>query len=268
LTINEDAVTDADNERNGAPRYAVPALEKGLDVLELLARSPISLSMSAVAGELGRTVGEIYRIMQCLESRAYLQRDPESDRYRLSMKLFKLAHSRAPTKALVSAAAPVMDQIAAATMQSCHLAVLDELQVLVVAQVNSPSPMHYSVRLGAHFPVWETSSGLVLLAHQPDELRREMIDQIMAVQSAVSRRELTSRCAAALRTGCEVRASAVVSGVTNITHPIFNHHGKVVAVLTTPFLPQVHLSVTVGGATMKLKNAAAEISNALGYRAN
>ncbi|WP_052954684.1 IclR family transcriptional regulator [Microvirga vignae] len=256
----------ADKERNGAPRYAVPALEKGLDVLELLARSPDSLSMSAVAAALERTVSEIYRVMQCLESRAYVERDPESDRYRLSMKLFGLAHSRPPTKALVSAAAPVMDRIAAATMQSCHLAVVDDLQILVVAQVNSPSPMHYAVRLGAQFPVWETSSGLVLLAYQPDAVRQDMINRIMAVQSDVSRRELDARCAAIVRNGSEVRASAIVSGVTNITHPIFNHQGKVVAVLTTPFLPQVHLDISVEEATIEIKKAAAEISNTLGYR--
>ena len=257
---------EIEKDRDGTRRYAVPALEKGLDVIELLARSPDSLSMSAVAAALDRTVSEIFRVMQCLESRAYVERDPESERYRLSMLLFNLAHTRPPTKALVSAAAPVMDRIAASTMQSCHLAVMDDLKILVVAQVNSPTPMHYAVRLGAQFPVWETSSGLVLLAYQPDEARRSMIDRIMTVQAEVTRQELDERCAAVLANGCEVRASAIVSGITNITYPIFNHQGRVVAVLTSPFLPQVHLDVPAQEASALLAAGVREISNALGHR--
>ncbi|TCR63132.1 IclR family transcriptional regulator [Bosea sp. BK604] len=256
---------ELEKDRDGVRRYAVPALEKGLDVIELLARSPDSLSMSAVATALDRTVSEIFRVMQCLESRAYVERDPESERYRLSMMLFNLAHTRPPTKALVSAATPVMDRIAASTMQSCHLAVMDDLRILVVAQVSAPTPMHYAVRLGAQFPVWETSSGLVLLAYQPEEARRGMIDRIMTVQSDVSREELEMRCSEALRTGCEVRTSAIVSGITNITYPIFNHQGRIAAVLTSPFLPQVHLDVSTEEASALIAAGTREISNALGH---
>lgn len=255
-----------EKDREGGRRYAVPALEKGLDVVELLARTPDSLSMSAVATALDRTVSELFRVMQCLESRAYIERDPESDRYRLSMMLFNLAHTRPPTKALVSAATPIMDRIAISTMQSCHLCVMDELKIMVVAQVNSPSPMHYSVRLGAQFPTWETSSGIVLLAYQPDEARRSLLDRIMAVQSDVPREELEARCAAIRADGCEVRTSAIVSGVTNITYPIFDHQGRIVAVLTTPFLPQVHLDVPIDEASALMAAGVREISSALGHR--
>lgn len=257
---------ELEKDRNGARRYAAPALEKGLDVLELLARSPESLGMSAVAAALDRTVSEIFRVMQCLESRAYIERDPESDRYRLSMMLFSLAHARPPTKALVSAAGPVMDRIAAATLQSCHLAVMDDLNIVVVAQVTAPTPMHYAVRLGAQFPVWETSSGLVLLAHQPAEVRARLIDRIMTIQSDVARAELEERCADAQQKGCEIRTSAIVSGVTNITYPVFNHQGRIVAVLTSPFLPQVHLDVPIGDVAALIAAGTREISSALGHQ--
>jgi DNA-binding IclR family transcriptional regulator len=257
---------ELDKDRDGARRYAVPALEKGLDVLELLARSPDSLGMSAVAAALDRTVSEIFRVMQCLEGRAYVERDPDSDRYRLSMMLFNLAHTRPPTKALVSAAGPVMDRISAATMQSCHLAVIDDLNIVVVAQVTAPTPMHYSVRLGAQFPVWETSSGLVLLAHQPEGTRTGLIDRIMTSQSDVARAEIEARCAEALQKGCEIRTSAIVGGVTNITYPVFNHQGRIVAVLTSPFLPQVHLDVPIEEVAAQIAAGTREISNALGHQ--
>ena len=45
------------------PAYAAPALEKGLDILEMLCRSEQPLSQTQIAQELGRSVGEIYRML-------------------------------------------------------------------------------------------------------------------------------------------------------------------------------------------------------------
>src|SRR5260370_4011048 len=46
-----------------APRYPTPALEKGLDILELLANHPTGLTQSEVARSLDPTVSEIFRIL-------------------------------------------------------------------------------------------------------------------------------------------------------------------------------------------------------------
>ena len=42
--------------------YATPALGKGLDILELLARHPTGMTKSQMARELNRTVSEVFRI--------------------------------------------------------------------------------------------------------------------------------------------------------------------------------------------------------------
>ena len=51
------------------PRYQAPALKKGLEILELLATSEQALTMSDISGALGRSVGEIFRMLQVLEER-------------------------------------------------------------------------------------------------------------------------------------------------------------------------------------------------------
>src|SRR5579875_1549790 len=68
--------------------YAVPALEKGLDVLELLARQSQGLTKSQLARELNRTVSEIFRMLVCLERRGYIA-PVEEDRYSLTLRLFQ-----------------------------------------------------------------------------------------------------------------------------------------------------------------------------------
>ena len=54
--------------------YSAPALEKGLDILEMLCRSEQPLSQKDIAKRLGRSVGEIYRMMSCLVNRNYVSR--------------------------------------------------------------------------------------------------------------------------------------------------------------------------------------------------
>src|SRR5438270_3061825 len=72
-------------------RYAVPALDKGLDVLELLASEVDGLSLNEIARALDRTSSELFRMVTALARRGYIEQR-NGDRYTLTLKLFELAH--------------------------------------------------------------------------------------------------------------------------------------------------------------------------------
>ena len=67
----------SENEpREGATQsYAVPALEKALDVLELLSNAQKALGLNEIAEALNRSRPELFRVMVCLHNRGYLLRD-------------------------------------------------------------------------------------------------------------------------------------------------------------------------------------------------
>src|SRR5258707_9718452 len=81
-------------------RYSAPALEKGLDIIELLASHAEGLSLAELARQLGRTTAEIFRMVVTLEARGYLL--AVGERYVLSLRLFQLAHRHQPLRSLVS----------------------------------------------------------------------------------------------------------------------------------------------------------------------
>ena len=87
-------------------RYAAPALEKGLDILELLASVSESLTHSEIASRLGRTVTEVFRMLVCLEERGYLSRTGADERYQLTLKLFEIIHQHRPLAASDKSGAP------------------------------------------------------------------------------------------------------------------------------------------------------------------
>jgi DNA-binding IclR family transcriptional regulator len=260
VTSDEEEVEEAGARRD----YKVPAAEKALDILEFMAAQNEDITQTELSAGLGRSIHEIYRVIQLLEGRGYLVRT-KADRYRLSLKLFEMAHMHPPVNRLVDRALPVMRDLVAHADQSCHLVVLRGLSVLIVLQVDSPLPMRYSVALGSHFPVLETSSGAVLLAALPTLERESLIDQIIAAgEAGASRDEIGQRLDDILHLGYEMRPSLAVEGCTNISVRIRDHLGATVAALTVPYLPQKQARFSQVAVLTAAQNAAAEISRALG----
>ena len=66
------------------PKYRAPALDRGLDILELLARTSSPLSMTEIAAGLGYSRNEIFRMLQVLEERNYIKRDEYDTGYTLT----------------------------------------------------------------------------------------------------------------------------------------------------------------------------------------
>jgi DNA-binding IclR family transcriptional regulator len=264
-----DRILSAQNDDAEAPGgarrdYKVPAAEKALDILEFMAARNDDVTQTEISAGLGRSIHEIYRVIQFLEGRGYLVRT-KPDRFRLSLKLFELAHMHPPVNRLIDCALPVMRELVGKTDQSCHLVVLRDAAVLIVLQVDSPLPMRYSVALGSHFPVLETSSGAVLLAALRPPEREALLERIIASgEAGADRAGIAARLSKIDKLGYEMRASLAVEGCTNISVPVHDHMGAAIAALTVPYLPQTRARFDRQSALASARAAANEISRALG----
>jgi DNA-binding IclR family transcriptional regulator len=145
-----------------SPQYAVPALEKGLDILEALAVAPYPMSLAELARDLDRGSAEIFRMLACLERRSYLRRDPVSGKYAPTLRLFELAHARPPIKTLLDVAREPMREVTLRLGESCHLGVLERGMLLVIAREDSPERVRLSIEVGGRFEAKRTASGRLL----------------------------------------------------------------------------------------------------------
>lgn len=171
---NTTPTTTGESQRQ--PNYHVPALEKGLDLLELLATSGRPRTLADMARSLNRTSSELFRMVGTLEKREYIVRDEATGAYRLSMKLFELAHLHSPVEQIVRAARRPMRELSDSVEESCHLVVLRHGRLVVVAEEESPARVHLSVELGSNAPLLRTVSGRLLLAHLPPDERAYYLD--------------------------------------------------------------------------------------------
>jgi len=246
-------------------RYSAPALEKGLDVLEILAAQPHSLSLQEIANRLQRTSNELFRMLDVLVRRGYLSRLPDST-YALTLRLFELAQRHPPVERLLDVAMPYMERVARTTGQSNHLSVYHDARLVVLARAEPPEPMSALVRQGAHFAFHDDRvSARVITAFQSGERQDLYLNDLMGTRPSAARRaSLLKRIHAIHVRGYDEGPSDTLSGVIDICFPLFDHFG-VVAALNIVYLKQRDARVTVPAARRSLREAALAISKSLGW---
>ncbi|MCY9850994.1 IclR family transcriptional regulator [Vibrio mediterranei] len=213
--------------------YNAPALEKGLDILELLASSAEPMSKKQIAEMVGRSVGEIFRVLSVLARRGYVTFNEDSGKYMFSMQMFTVANQYPPQSQLLNIAKPLMKMVSEKVNQSCHVSWYDNQHLVVIGREESPYKMGFSLKIGAKLDVCSSGSGIVLLSFS-DELKREKILK----QSGATDYEIEQANAFLHQTknqGYFIGPSPQISGITNISVPIFTG-SEMLAVLTVPYV--------------------------------
>lgn len=244
-------------------RYPVPALDKGLDVLELLAGQPRGLSLSELASAASRKVSEIFRMVDGLKRRGYIAHDLRSDKLVLTMRLFELAHRYPPTGRLIAAALPEMEALTREVGQSCHLAVHSGGEMLVIAQVDSPLQMGFAVHVGARVGLLTSASGRVFLTFQNAQERQRILACLPDASKPST--EIDTFVKRIDKKGYESVPSDLIRGVTNMSYPVLDMSGRCAAALTIPYLQwdaDNHASKEATRA--RLGHAAQAVSSAIG----
>lgn len=250
------------NTTSSNKSYRVPALEKALEVLEFVARSDSEgMTQSEIAEGIGRSFHEVYRIIRVLLSKEYLERDPDSGRIILTFKLLDLAYSHPPFQQLSDTALPVMRKLALSISQSCHLAVLRGGDAVIVMEILSPLPMRYSIEIGSRFPVLESGSGRTILAFLEKKQSSDLLtDYSSQVKQFGGRTAITNDLERIRNDGYDIRESFRTPGINNISYPVRDHFGDVVAALTVPYLDQKGIVANIAEATKATGKAAAKMS--------
>jgi DNA-binding IclR family transcriptional regulator len=250
------------------PSYAVPALEKGLDLLEALAARPGDRSQADLARDLGRSASEIFRMLNCLERRGYITKDSATGRYRLTLRLYELAHTHTPVDQLLHAADGPMRDLARRIRESVHLSVLSDGKLLVLAQIESQNRTRVSVEIGGRFPTVLTASGRVLLAHLPPEERSAFLarDEDWGRLGAAARERFLADLLRIRRDGIYQGKSDLTHGIRDVAAFVGNPRIGIAAAVCVPSLVVVGKPTPLPEIRAGVKDCAGTITRQLGLR--
>ncbi len=241
--------------------YSAPALEKGLDILELLAESPRPMSTAAIAEALERSRNEIFRMLTVLEARGFIERTTGDEGFALTSRLLELAMRNPPQRTLLDVALPVMERLSERCGQSCHLAVPSGGEMVVIARIESPADVGFAVRIGHRRSLVESTSGRVLLAFQPEERRAAWLSQ---AETSSDRAELDRDLAKIVRQGYRRAKSTYVAGIVDLGAPVFDGRDSgAIAALTIPCVQRRGSPDPAAAALAALLESSASISSSL-----
>lgn len=245
--------------------YTAPALEKGLEILELLARHGTPLSARQIAQELGRSKSEIFRVVHVLVARGFLLRETDGDGLMLSNRLFTLGMRTTRARSLVSVAAPVVERFAERVQQAAHLVVAHRGETVVIASSSGGADMNFSLKLGYHRPLIDAHSGLVLMAFQSDEMRDRMLGESIALMdNAADRAEIVRELTEIRQAGYLIAESRDIVGITDVVCPILTEDNRAIACITVAALTRRDVRNRFDAVLNLQQQACKEIADQLG----
>lgn len=250
-----------------ATKYNAPALDKGLDILEYLSSEGIPLSQAEIAQGINKTPSEIYRMLVCLEERGYLLRGSNAGKYRLSLKMYSLSHRHTPFDELKRVAYYPMHNLSEKTRQSCHLSIINNDQLLIVAQMRSPNAVSLSIEEGTHFPLSLTTSGRVFLSMFDEDKRIDILsrDAHYKKWSQKQKDEFLSSLEQVKIDGYRFAKSKMTSGITDFAVPIGLDDSDLKAVLAVSvFSSSLDEEISTEQIILELKTAQSEINKLIG----
>ena len=142
-------------------RYTVPALERGLRLLECFSPQQPVWSAPDLARALQLPRSTVFRMLTTLEGMGYLQR--AGGEYRLGLSVLRLGYDYLSTQPLAQLAQPVLQSLCDRLGLTTNLALRDGDQIVYVNRVTPSGAFQGAVRVGSRLPVHATVLGRALL---------------------------------------------------------------------------------------------------------
>jgi IclR family KDG regulon transcriptional repressor len=248
----------------------VSAVSNALKILEILSVTP-RCGVSELARTLGCQKSTVFRLLNTLKKEGYITQDEESEKYSLTLQLFKIGVNAVNNLDLNKAALPVITRLSQLSSETIHLCTIENDQMVYIQKIESAYALKVTMmsRVGQGTPLYCTGVGKVLLAYQSAEKIQRYLQntefQRFTEHTIINSYELTAELEKIRLSGIAYDREEHELGVRCVAAPIFDQAGNIIAALS------------IAGPTIRMhdeklelmrelvKCAASEISGKLGY---
>lgn len=219
---------DGDTQENN---YRVPALERGLAIIEMFSPAERTLSMNDMAARLGLTLSAIYRIVQTLVERGYLKKTAKTF-YELGPRVVSAGFSWLASRDIVDIATPWLNSLRDRTSLSCHLSVRVHTDAVYIYRAFAPQRLTVNIPIGSRIACHSSAMGRVLLMDLDESalhtLYRDMRLDDYPPPAPKTFPELRQLLTADRENGWALSRS---DDSTAIAAPVRNHRGDTIAAI-------------------------------------
>lgn len=243
---------------------------KIMAVLELFSPTRREIGVIEAADLLGRPKSTVSRWLAAAADAGFLDRDPDSGRYRLSMRLAVLGELARNSTSLQRLARAELQRLTAVTGETSDLSVLLDGEALNVEAVESPRPILHVGWVGRRLPCHATAAGKALLAWRDEaEVRRLLPRRLprLASRTITDMDDFLRELARVRERGYSTAWRELEDDLAAVGAPVRDHTGRVVGALAISApVSRVPLKALASYGKPVL-TAALSLSEQLGYKA-
>lgn len=220
------------NRRNRDADSGVQSIQRAAAILRCFAQTDFEMGVTAISKHLGLHKSTVSRLLSTLQQEGFVEKNPETGKYRLGLELVTLAGVVLEQIDLRTIAKPHLIALSEITRETVNILILSGAECMNVAGVPSSKPIQYIGRIGRRSPLHCTSAGKILLAYMPSgEWERLLPAELppFTPQTTVTLQELELELLQIRRQGYAITHEEHQVGLSAIAAPIFNHVGQVIA---------------------------------------
>lgn len=212
------------------PSTGAKTADRVLSLLLVIARSGEPLRITDLSRLTGFDRAAVHRLIQPLVVHGFVTREPRDKRYVLGPSLIGMWAMAIGKTGLRGLARPIMEAIAAESLETVSLHIRDDLHRICIDAVEGAHPVRRVVPIGERLPLTAGPTGKAMLAFLPAGIVEQAL--AAAVAEGEDRASIERDLDEAREKGYLVRVSDRIEGVGGLSVPVFGASG-VAAVVTT-----------------------------------
>lgn len=209
--------------------YKVPNLERGLEIMELLAENPRGLSIQDIKNELKLSQTTVFRITQSLLQKGYLARDEESKYFYLTRKLLTIGYRAINEHDLLEIALPWMRKLRDEVKETVFLGIMGDKEGVFIEQALGTYPFKFMLTPGHKIKLHCSAPGKAMWAFMPEKERSALLDSVTLKRynenTITSKRKLQTELAEIRENGYALDREEQLRGVVCVGAPLFDYQG-------------------------------------------
>ena len=250
--------------------YRVQVLDRALAALEILANRDGECSLVNLCTEMKLHKSTVHRLAMVLEQHRLVDKNPDTGRYRLGLRLFEFGSKAIATLDLRGRARPYLDRLQRQFGETVFFCILDDGQVFYMEKVESQQSVRTACTVGSRAPAYCTAVGKAMLAElaEPEvgEVIRRWGLKAVTANTITKATALRAELRAVRSRGYAIDDEEKEVGLRCVSAAVRGHSGKLFAAMSVSgpaFRMTKERIPEVGQAVMRAAN---ELSAELGYK--
>lgn len=212
------------------------SVENALRILELFDVHNQELGLTEISRRLGVGKSTAHRLLATLESRDFVEQNPEDGRYRLGIKTIHIGSTKLNSINVIAECRQCLETLSGLSEETVHLSFYSNGHITFVDKVPGRNPSVMSSMIGYRLPAYVSASGKVFLAFMPESERELFFRQHklepLTPYSITTREALLDALECIRKDGHGEDQQESDEGLVCFAAPVFSNKSKIVAAMS------------------------------------